>query len=476
MIAAYLISAFIISGLLFFNRKTFINKLLIVIFMIVQWAFTIYEFSNKGNIELGFFKPDALALMLLGVLSIICIPALFHSYEYIYQYKNNPRTRSIYYAAMVILIAAMSAVYLSAHFAITWIFIEITTLSASALIFHRRNSGSLEATWKYIFVCSISLTFVFIGILFLSIALGHNGGEGLHFDVLLTRATTLNTFWLKLAFVFIFAGFTAKLGLVPMYTAGIDAKDKAPTPAAALFSSALMNVGFVGIFRFYEVIANSTLHSWANHVILIAAFLSVFIATVYMLKVKNIKRMLAYSSIEHMGLVMMGLAAGGVGYYAAVLHIILHAFVKSSIFLQIGQVYSIYKSKSIYNVGNYFKYNITGSMVLLIAFISVTAMPPSGLFVSEFLIFRSLFEGKLLFLLIPVLILLTMIIWAFGKNMFKLLFTPPVDFDETKIEKVNHFESLSQFVLLGLAIYLGLNPPVAFVDLIQEVVKNLTII
>lgn len=474
MIAAYFALAFITSLLLFLNRKKTINKLLIVSFIIIQCAFTVYEVYNKGNLEVGFFKPDALSLLLLIVLTIISIPALFHNYEYIYQYKDNARTRSIYYAAMVVLITAITAVYLSAHIAVTWIFIEITTLSASALIFHRRNSGSLEATWKYIFVCSISLTFVFIGILFLSIALGHNGGEGLNFDNMLERASTLNPFWLKLAFVFIFAGFTAKLGLVPMYTAGIDAKDKAPTPAAAIFSSALINVGFVAVFRIYNVIARTELHTWANHVIIIAAFLSIFIATVYMLKVKNIKRMLAYSSIEHMGLVMLAIAAGGIGYYAAVLHIVLHSFVKASIFLQIGQVYSIYKSKSIYNVGNYFKYNLTGAMVLLIAFISVTAMPPSGLFISEFLIFRSLFEAKYLYILIPVLILLTMIIWAFGKNIFKLLFTPPVDFDETKIEKVNHWESVSQFTLLGLAVYLGLTPPGKFVALIQEVIKNLS--
>ncbi len=106
------------------------------------------------------------------------------------------------------------------------------------------------------------------------------------------------------------------------------------------------------------------------------------------------------------------------------LHIILHAFVKSSLFFQQGQIYRIYKSKSIYDVGNYFKYNLTGSMVVLLAFFFATAMPPSGLFISEFMIFRSLFEANYLWVLIVVMLLLTMIIWAFGKNIFKLLFSP----------------------------------------------------
>lgn len=206
---------------------------------------------------------------------------------------------------------------------------------------------------------------------------------------------------------------------------------------------------------------------------MIAGFISVFVATVYMLKVKNIKRMFAYSSIEHMGIVMLGLAAGGIGYYAVILHIVLHAFAKSSMFFQMGQIYRIYKSKSIYDVGNYFKYNPAGSMVMLLAFICGTAMPPSGLFISEFMIFRSLFDGHYLAVLIVVLVLLTMIIWAFGKNIFKLLFTPAVNFNEEGIEKINAYESLSQFILLGLVIYLGLNPPLQMVELINEAIKNL---
>ena len=178
-----------------------------------------------------------------------------------------------------------------------------------------------------------------------------------------------------------------------MYTAGIDAKDKAPSPAGALFGSVLMNVGFLGIFRFYEIISHTSILPWANKILIISGALSIFVATVYILKVKNFKRLFAYSSVEHMGLIILGLASGGVGYYAAILHVVLHSFAKSTMFFQVGQVYRIYKSKSIYDAGNYFKYNLTGAMVMLIAFFIVTAMPPSGLFISEFMIFRSLFEA-----------------------------------------------------------------------------------
>lgn len=473
MIGLYLIVAFIISVLFFLNRKKIVNNLLIFFFLFVQWGYIIWECIHMHTEELYYFRTDALGILFLITLGIIVIPTFLHNYTYIYKDKDNPKVRSIYYAAMTILVAAISAAYVSSHIAVTWIFTELTTLSVAALVFHSRNSGSLEATWKYIFVCTISITLVFIGILFLSIAIQSSGTTDLSYDALLNNASKLNQFWLKLAFIFIFTGYTAKLGLVPMYTAGIDAKDKAPAPAGALLSSILVMMGFVGIFRFYVIITHTSLHHWASNILLIAALISVFISAVYMMRVKNIKRMLAYSSVEHMGIVMIGMACGGIGYYAAILHIIFHAFTKSALFLQIGQVYSIFKTKSIYYLGSYFKYNLSGTYALLIGFICISAMPPSGLFFSELMIIRSLMDSHLILILLVLLILLTVIIWAFGKNMFKLLFTPPVGFDEHISEKIRPFETYSQLVLLGIVIYLGLNPPSQFVDLIHEICSKL---
>jgi hydrogenase-4 component F len=473
MIGIYLICAFVIAGLLFINRNSVLNKILVILFGIIQTAFTIYACCNYKNSDLVYFSYDSLGLLLLMTLSIITIPALFHSYLYIIRHNESPQSRAIYFAALVFLIASITAAYLANHIAVIWIFTEMTTLSASMLIYHHRNKLALEGTWKYVFICAISITFVFIGILFLSLSLQHAGSNDLSFANLMAYRDQLNPFWLRLAFLFIFTGFTAKLGLVPMYTAGIDAKDKAPAPAGALLASVLMNLGFVGIFRFYAIIAHTPLAHWANLIIFIAATLSIFVATVYMTKVTNIKRMFAYSGIEHMGIVMLGIAAGGVGYYAAILHIILHAFVKSSLFFQFNQLYRTFQSKSINHVGNYFKYNPAGAVVLLIGFISATAMPPSGMFVSEFLIFRSLFEGNYIILLVLVLLLLTIVIYAFGKNILKILFLPVPGLDESAIPKINPWESLTQYILLFTAIWLGLNPPSVFVQLIQDAVNIL---
>ncbi len=171
MTGIYLSVAFIISGLLFFNRDRVLNYLLVTCFLLLQIGFTVYECLHINRTELNYFTADSLAILLLLTLTIISIPAMYHSYVYLKNKQDSPKNRAIYFAAIVALLTAITAAYLSNHIAVTWIFVELTTLSASALIYHRRNNRSLEGTWKYVFVCAISITLIFIGILFLSFTL-----------------------------------------------------------------------------------------------------------------------------------------------------------------------------------------------------------------------------------------------------------------------------------------------------------------
>jgi hydrogenase-4 component F len=261
-----------------------------------------------------------------------------------------------------------------------------------------------------------------------------------------------------------------------MYTAGIDAKDKAPSPAAAVFSSALMNVGFIGIFRMYGIAAMTNIHSWANMVLIISAVISLVIAAAYMLRVKSFKRMFAYSSVEHMGIAVVGLTMGAMGIFGSILHIIFHSFTKAGLFYQYGSVNRVIKSKFISDAGEYFEKNTSGALVLLLGFFMVTAIPPSGMFISEYYIFRSLFEKGYLWLLIVFAVLITVIIWALGENIFRLLFyKPPFVRDNGEItKKVSIWESVPQFALMTGVIYLGVNPPGFLIDLINQAVKGLS--
>ncbi len=443
-------------------------------FVAAQWAFTVYEYFHLNESQFEYFLPDAIGIILLAVLSVLSVTSFIYSFIYLEKRGDDNRIKSIYLAAFIMLIMSLSCAYIANHVAIAWIFVELTTLFSSILIYHRRTERSLEGSWKYIFICSVSVSFIFIGILFLGLA-GEEAEIGeLFYTNLSANAEILNSFWLKAAFLFLFTGYTAKSGLVPMYTAGIDAKDKAPSPASAIFSSALMNVGFVGIFRVYGIITKTSIAEWASSILIISGILSILIASSYMIRVKNIKRMFAYSSIEHMGIIMLGMAMGGTGYFGAVLHIILHSFTKASLFYQYGSVFRTLKSKYINETGNYFEYNNSGAYVLLLSFFVVTAIPPSGMFMSEFLIFRSLFDNGYLWLLIPVVFLITIIIWAFGDNMFKLLFHKMENtVTNAPAAKTSFWESVPQFVLIFAVIYLGFNTPQFLIGLINKAIESL---
>ena len=474
MIEIYIVFSFIIITAIFFFREKKVAIFLAIIFIVLQWTLTVYEYLNLNKVQFFFFTADAIGIILLSVLSVIATLSILYSHIYLRSRQDSPKAESIYWSALILLISAISCAYLANHVAIAWIFVELTTLSSSVLIYHRRTESSLEGSWKYLFICSVSVALIFIGILFLGLASQQARAGDLFYSNLFKNARMLDAFWLKAAFLFIFTGYTAKAGLVPMYTAGIDAKDKAPSPAAAVFSSALMNVGFLGIYRVYSITAQTNVHEWAKVVLIVSALLSLLISAAYMLRVRSFKRMFAYSSVEHMGLITIGMAMGGAGLFGSILHIILHSFTKASLFYQYGSVNRVIKSKYINDAGGYFEKNTSGALVLLLGFFMITAIPPSGMFVSEFYIFRSMFENGYLWLLIVTAVLLTFIIRAFGETIFKLLFHrhEHIQVEDEQFSAISVWESMPQFALLAGAIYLGFNPPEVLLSLINSAVKS----
>lgn len=462
----YIIAAvFIVLGLSFSKNKL-TSDILGVIFLASQTLLTAHCIAAHGCTELQYFTFDSLSLILILTLTIVVYPGMIHSRVYLDGSEADKHSRNVYNASYVLLIAAMTLGYAANHPAMTWIFTEITTLSAAMLIYHHRSRLALEATWKYVFVCAVSICFVFVGILFVSLALLNDGSSNISYSELYAHRDTLDQFWMKLGFVFIFAGYTAKLGLFPMFTAGIDAKDKAPAPAGALLASALMNLGFCGIFRIYAAISGTPAEAWARAILIAASLITLFIATTYMSRTHNVKRMLAYSGIEHMSVVTLGLAFGKAGLIAALLHMVMHTFIKSGLFYHFTQLWKTYRSKMTDDMGDYLKLNPFGALVLLLGFVSITAVPPSGLFFSELLAFKAMIaqDGWIVFIITA--FLLTVLIWAFARSMFSIIFLPSAK----PVEKGNTpwYESLTQLALFALAAYIGFNTPAFLMDLIRE--------
>jgi hydrogenase-4 component F len=470
-----LLAFFIISAIMGISVILFRNKTLTVIstiaFAVLHLFFTAYCWTNLNKIELAYFTFDSPGVLMLSVLSLLTIPTIYHGF--IYTASDSPRNHAIYHTALIALITCMSGAYLANGMTVLWIFVEATTLSVAALVYHDRTELALEATWKYVFICSVGIAIAYIGILLLGFIYGREDAPIMSFSSFNSIVSMANPLYLKIAFVFVVVGFSTKMGLFPMHTVTTDAHSVAPPPVSALISTTLMNVGFLAIFRVYSLFSASSILHFMNHVLVISGMLSILIASGYMLKAKHMKRMLAYSSLENMGLAAIALGIGGSGYYAAFLLIVLHSLTKASLFFHMGQFSRVLHTFRLDDCGRYMKLHPAGGLILLIGLFGILAIPPSGLFISEILLFKSLVINNQWFVLITVAILLCCIIYALSTRIMHIIFSEPRTVQLKEPGLVKPAETISQFVLLGIVIIMCFYQPPALTDLISQSIAGL---
>jgi len=371
---------------------------------------------------------------------------------------------------------ALTGAYLATSLTVTWIFVEATTLAAAMLIYHDRTAAALEATWKYIFVCSIGIALAYMGILFFSSTVQATGEDEMGLNTLAKMVANTEPIYLKITFLFVLIGYSTKMESFPMHTVGIDANSVAPPPIGAFISTTVVNMGFLVIFKTYAILAaHPEVHIWMNNVLIFVGILSLFVASGYMLKARHNKRMLAYSSLENVGIVTIAMGLGSTGYFVAILHLILHSFTKSSLFFQIGQSFRVFGSYRVAESGNYLKLHPTGALVLILGLLCITAIPPSGMFITEFLLIKSLiFSGKWIILGLLVLFL-CFVLYGMATRFFHLLYSKPVEeVVNFKPEKISFTESISQFVFLGIVVALCFYQPTFLTQYIQDALLPLT--
>ncbi len=456
--------------LAFFVRNRKIQVPIALMFVLWQLGFGIFLYSKINETWTPYFRNDALSVIFISILSVTAIFTIINSFIYFSHRNEKPLIRSIYLLALMLFFGCMTGVFLANNAGLLWILTEATTLAIAVLIYHERSIESLEATWKYVFVSTIGLSFSFIGIILLDLSLKDSGGLNLFFSSINHSLIINNTVLFQSAFLLIVIGFSIKMEVFPLHTVCVDANSIAPSPVSALISTSLANVGFIAIFRFFKITTYTPMHDWASHVLFIIGSLSVLYAAIYMIRVKNYKRLVAYSSIEHMGLVAIGIATGGLAWFAVVLHLIYHSFTKSSLFFQLSQLIHMYKTKKLAGVGSCFKLNPLGGLVFLLAFILILGIPPSGMFFTELMLFKTMIEQGLLWLVIVIILLLTIIIWIFTKQLFRILFKNVGKQQLSTIEPSPWYESLPQLILLLFALYLSIQPPDLLISLIQQAV------
>lgn len=467
MLLLFFVTAVLMCVLIALLNNRTLTKVLTAGFAILHIGLTVYSWINLNDTELVYFTYNSTGVLLLSVLSIMTIPTIYHGF--IYSSEDDTRKFNIYHIALIALMTFMSGAYLANGMTVLWIFVEATTLAVGLLIYHDRTEIALEATWKYVFICSAGIALAYLGILFLGFIYGREDAASLSFSSLAEIINQANPMYLKIAFLFVLIGFSTKMGLFPMHTVTIDAHSVAPPPISALISTTLMNVGFLAIFRVYTLFSSSSILPFMNSVLIISGLLSLLVAAGYMLKAKHLKRMLAYSSLENMGLVAIAIGAGGIGYYAALLLLVLHSLTKSSLFYQMGQLSRVLHTFKLDDCGRYMKLYPAGAMVLILGMICILAIPPSGLFITEFMIFKELVYNGQWLVLITAIVLLCFVVYAMSTRFMHIIFSSPRQESDIREQgKINPVESVSQFIFLGIVIVLCFYQPPFLVDLINQ--------
>lgn len=339
----------------------------------------------------GWLAADALGLTVLTLTSVLFFVTTIYVIGHLR--RDAPRSGRVFAGCLLAFLAAASVVSLAHHLAILWVGMEATTLSVAPLIFLRRDRRSLEATWKYLVVSSVGIALALLGTFFLASAQGGDVGRPLLLPDLIAHARELHPAWLRAAFLFLLVGFGTKMGLAPMHTWKPDTYGEAPSLVGGLMAGALTSCAFLGVARVTEVVAAAGLGSFARPVLIAFGLLSLAVAATFIIGQGDVKRLLAYSSVEHMGLLVLGLGLGGVGAYGSMLHLVNNGLAKGWVFLVTGNI--VLATGTATAVGNrgLIRTLPVSAALLMLGLFAITGSPPFGLFMSEFTILRAAIDG-----------------------------------------------------------------------------------
>ena len=417
------------------------------------------------SIFLWIKRPEALlshyfAVTPEGLLSLLVISLLFFLisiYTIAYLKASDLRSENVFTGCMLLFLSTMTMVTLSDHIMVMWIAIEATTLASAPLIYTNRSAASIEATWKYVLICSVGIALALLGSVLITLSMDIGGVDApLAFSSLASVAKKLDPLWLKTGFVFILVGYGTKMGLVPMHTWLPDAHSEAPSPASALLSGVLLNCAYLGIFKTNKIMHAAGLGDFSGMILIVFGLASILAAATFIIKQNEYKRLLAYSSIENMGIIAFGTGVGGLGAYGAVLCLIHHSLIKSSLFLCSGNILLGYGSRLIEGTGKLAK-RMPGTFVAFFSgFVGISGFPPFGIFIGELFIIISAFRaghyvGAGLFILS-----LCVIFGGFSRHIMNISFS---DADSSKRIEESPAMVLPQYALLLTSLVLCLWTP-----------------
>jgi hydrogenase-4 component F len=344
--------------------------------------------SRRDLSFLTFIRIDALSVVFLLATGFLYAAVAVYSIGYLRGEGASDRRYARSYCLGLNLFAwSMLAAPMMSNLALLWVAIEVTTVISALLVAIERTDRSAEAAWKYILIASAGLSIALLGTIFMYYAAAQVLGQhyNLAFAPLLHVAPRLPPTAVRLAFVAAVLGFGTKVGLFPVHTWLPDAHSEAPTPVSALLSGSLLAVSFYAILRYYQVAAGALGPRFPRDVLLVFGVASLLLAALYLLDQHDYKRLLAYSSVEHMGILAIGVSFGApVALAGVLLHVLAHAAAKGNAFMGAGVLARKFGSKQISSVRGGLDLLPWSGPLFLAAILALSAMPPFGIFRSEF--------------------------------------------------------------------------------------------
>ena len=401
---------------------------------IIAAGFVTWQVAGAGQVSYqvlgGLFYLDALSMIILDIVLMIALMTSIYSVGYLEEElrhgKIEPGRIRIYYLLMHTFIFTMVLALTVKNMGIMWIAIEATTLSSTFLVGFYNDKYALEAAWKYVIICSVGIAFALLGIMFLHLSSVDilTTPRFLDWTALYLRAPELNSSTLRLAFIFILLGFGTKAGLAPMHTWLPDAHSQAPSPISALLSGVLLNSAMYGIIRTVAIVNRNMAGSqFTGPLLITTGILSMTVAAVFIVSQKDYKRLLAYSSIEHMGII--ALAVGiftPLSVFGALLHMINHSLTKSMLFLASGSILQKYDTKEIARIKGLLKMLPVSGTAFLLGLFAIAGTPPFSIFTSEFSVIAAIFRTDHIFLGTAVVFLLAAVFVGIAMNLFGIFY------------------------------------------------------
>ncbi len=352
------------------------------------------EVAAGGPRRLGVLRADDLGLVFLLLLVVLTLAVSIYTVGWLRQAVavGNMRAESLrsYFALVHAFVATMVVTVLADNLGVLWIAMEGTTITSAILVGYHGHQHGLEAAWKYIIVTTIGISFGLFGTVLVYAAAAQAGAGAMSWSAIMPVAATLDPGIVRIGFIFVMVGYGTKAGLAPMHLWLPDAHSQAPTPVSALLSGVLIKCALLGIIRFQTIAAAACGPAFPAEVLLVFGLTSVVVATPFILAQHDVKRLLGYHSVEHVGIVALGLGFGGtVGTYGALLHVVNHGVTKALAFFAAGTAIARYGTRDMRAIRGLLGVAPITATLLMLAALSLAGLPPFSIFVSELMVLRA---------------------------------------------------------------------------------------